>query len=700
MPQVQYAAAVAPSEWSPKFSLTVGDNTIKASGQFAGKDYFNIFSYQLLDGTEDLALADKSSIAISEDLARTLFNRTNGLIGKIIQLQHDKQFHISAVFRDVPDHSSGKFDFILSFEYMKEIQPWVTGWSNKGPHNYVLLKEGTNVDVFNRQVADIITRYAGDSAGKVFAYRYSDNYLYGKFTNGKPAGGRIEYVRLFSIIAIFILVIACINFMNLSTAKASKRLKEVGVKKVVGASRRQLIYQFISESMLLSFFSLLLAMILVILILPAFNQLTDKHIVLHPDKELILAAVAITLITGVLAGSYPAFYLSGFRPVQVLKGKLNTSMGELFVRKGLVVFQFTLSMIFIVAVLGVFRQMKYVQSGHLGYNKDNVLVFNSDGRLLGNQENFVAELKRLPGVISATGANHNLVGHNFATGGMQWDGMDPEQHPMFEAASVGHDFCQTMGIRLTVGKDFSDFKSGSSIILNQAAVDVMRLKNPVGTMVRFLGQPRRIVGVIQNFHFESFHEIIRPMVLLPDASDSSIAYKILARVQAGRETEVLARIRYLYDEWNKGYVFDYRWLDAAFQRQYRSEKNVATLSRYFAGLAILISCLGLFGLAAFTAQRRQKEIGIRKVVGASAQQIAVMLSMGFLKLIGVALLIALPVAWWIMNEWLHSFAYRIDLGPGIFLIAGAAVILITLCTISIQSIRAAVANPVKSLKAE
>jgi predicted permease len=701
MPQVQYAAAVAPSGWFPKFSLTVNDKTIKASGQYAGKDYFNIFSYKLLDGAKDLTLADKSSIVISEDLAMQLFNRKDSLIGRTIQLEHDKQFHISGVFEHIPDQSSEKFDFVLSFEYMKEIHPWVKEWGSKGPHNYVLLKEGTNVDAFNRQVADIITRHTGRTAFKVFAYRYSNNYLYGKFVDGKPAGGRIEYVRLFAIIAVFILVIACINFMNLSTARASKRLKEVGIKKVVGASRRQLVYQFISESMLLSFFSLLLAMIMTTLILPAFNQLTDKHIILHPDKELIIAAVVITLITGVVSGSYPAFYLSGFRPALVLKGKLNTSMGELFVRKGLVVFQFTLSMIFIVAVLVVFKQMRYIQSGNLGYNKDNVLVFNSDGRLLGNQENFVAELKRIPGVVSASGTSHNLVGHNYSTGGMEWEGMAPDQNPMFEVASVGHDFCQTMGIKLAAGRDFSpDFKGQSSIILNQAAVDVMGLKDPVGQTVRFLDVPRLIVGVIQNFHFESFHEIVRPMVLLPEASDSGSNYKILARIQGGRETEAITRIREKYESWNKGFVFDYRWLDAAFQRQYQSEKNVEALSKYFAGLAILISCLGLFGLAAFTAQRRQKEIGIRKVVGASAQQIAVMLSMGFLKLISLALLIALPVAWWIMNEWLHSFAYRVHMGPGIFLIAGAAVILITICTISIQSIRAAVANPVRNLKAE
>jgi predicted permease len=701
LPQVQYAAAVAPSGWFPKFSLTVAENTIKASGQYAGKDYFNIFSYILLDGKKEQVLADKGSIVISESLAMKLFNRATGLIGKPIQIEHDRQFHISGVFADLPDQGTEKFDFVLSFEYLKEISPWVTQWNSTGPHNYVLLKEGTDVEAFNRQIASIISRHTGGKGREVFAYRWSASYLYGQFVNGKPSGGRIQYIKLFSIIAAFIVIIACINFMNLSTARASMRLKEVGIKKVVGASKRQLIHQFISESLLLSFLSLLMAMILAALILPAFNQLTDKHIILHADKELIATAVGIALITGVIAGSYPAFYLSGFRPVMVLKGKLNTSVGELFARRGLVVFQFTLSMIFIVAVLVVFKQMKYIQSERLGYNKDNVLVFNSDGRLLGNQENFVAELKRLPGVVSASGTSHNLVGHNYATGGVKWEGMTDDQDLTYEVAGIGHDFLQTMGIRLSAGSDFSaNFKGEPSIIFNQAAIDAMGIKDPIGKTVRFEGVQRHIVGVIRDFHFESFHEIVKPMLFLPQASDSGSNYKILARIQSGRETEAIARIRYLYEQWNKGFVFDYRWLDAAFQRQYRSEKNVEALSRYFAGLAILISCLGLFGLAAFTAQRRQKEIGIRKVVGASARQIAVMLSMGFLKLVAVALVIALPLAWWIMHSWLGSFAYRIDMGPGIFLTAGVAVILVTICTVSIQSIRAAVANPVKNLKAE
>jgi putative ABC transport system permease protein len=701
MPQVEFAAAVAPSGWFPKFTLTAGEKTIKASGQYAGKDYFNIFSFTLLEGTKAGALADKRSIVISEDLARELFNRTDNLIGRMIQLQHGQEFRISGVFQRVPSHSSEQFDFVLSFEYLKDVQNWVAQWGNLGPHNYILLKKGIDAPAFNQKVADIITRNTGDSTRKVFASRYSDTYLYGRFGQKANAGGRIQYVRLFSIIALFILAIACINFMNLSTAKASKRLKEVGIKKVVGASRLQLVSQFLSESVLLSFFSLLLGILLVTFLLPAFNQLTGKDISLRPDLNLIIAAISITLITGLLSGSYPAFYLSRFTPILVLKGKLNTSLGEVFARKGLVVFQFTLSMIFIVAVFVVYQQMHYIQSTNLGYNKDNVLVFNSDGKLLGNQETFIEELKKLPGVVDASGTSHNLVGHNYSSPGLEWEGKDPDQDPQFEIAGIGHDFLKTMDISLAAGKEYSrDFHGEQYIMLNQAAVKVIGMKDPIGKTVRLWNTDKRIIGVIRDFHFESLHETVKPMILLPQFSDSGASYKILARIQAGRETEVIARIRSLYQSFNPDYIFDYRFLDEAYQKQYDSEKQVEALSKYFAGLAILISCLGLFGLAAFTAQRRQKEIGIRKVVGASANHIAVMLSMGFLKLVGLAILIAFPLAWWIMTQWLHSFAYRINMGAGIFLIAGASVILVTLLTISFQSIRAAVANPVKSLKTE
>jgi predicted permease len=641
---------------------------------------------------------------ISEDLAKELFNTTENAVGKAIQLQHDQVFHVSGVFARLPVHSTENFDFLLSFEYYRDIMSWVNTWGSTGPSNYILVKKGTDMKAFNEKVAGIVVRNSGDSMRKVFAFPFSDTYLYSSFGPVGKGSGRIEYVRLFSMIAVFILIIACINFMNLSTAKASRRMKEVGIRKVVGAERRQLIYQFLAESLLLAGFAMILAFVLAALLMPAFNHLTDKQLSLHPDTHLLMAAVTITLITGVVSGSYPAFYLSHFNPIAVLKGKLTSSLGEVFIRKGLVVFQFTLSMIFIVAVMVVYRQMKYIQSKNLGYNKDHVLVFNSEGKLYGNQETFIAELKRLPGVVDATGTSHGLVGHNYAAGGVEWEGMDrdPKKQTYFEIAAVGYEFIHTMGISMAAGRNFSrDYKDESSkIILNEAAAKIMGFKDPVGKTISISRDKKQIIGMIRDFHFESLHEEVKPMFLSLRTSDSNYSYRIMARIQTGRESEVIPRIQRLYQSFNPGFVFDYRWLDEAYQHQYESERRVEALSKYFAVMAILISCLGLFGLAAFTAQRRQKEIGIRKVVGASVQQIAVMLSMGFLKLVGAALLIAAPVAWLIMNEWLNSFAYRVNIGLDIFLVSGASVILITLITISVQSVRAAVANPVRSLKAE
>jgi len=704
MPEVAYATTIIPSGWFPKFTLSTEEKNIKASGQYAGKDYFNIFPFHLLSGDKDGVLADKHSIVISEDLARELFNTIGNVVGKTLQLDHGQVFHISGVFQRLPVNSSEKFDFLLSFEYYKDIMPWVYQWGNTGPHNYILVKKGTDIKVFNKKVADIVTRVSGDSLRKVFAFPYSDTYLYSKSGPVGKVSGRIESVRLFSMIAIFILTIACINFMNLSTAKASRRLKEVGIKKVVGAGRRQLVFQFLSESLLLAAFAMVFAFLLATLLMPAFNQLTGKQLSIHMDTRLSIAAVSITLFTGFVSGSYPAFYLSGFHPIAVLKGKLSTSLGEVFIRKGLVVLQFTLSVIFIVAVMVVYRQMNYIQSKNLGYNKDNVLVFNSEGKLFGNQEAFIAELRKLPGVVDATGTSHGLVGHNFATGGVQWEGKDrdPKKRIYFESASVGYEFIHTMGISIAAGRGFSrNFRNESSkVILNEAAAKVMGLKDPVGKTISISDEKKQIIGVIRDFHFESLHEEVKPMLLSLRTSDSNYSYRIMTRIQAGRETEVIARIRGLYEVFNPGFILDYRFLDEAFQHQYESEKHVEALSKYFAGLAIVISCLGLFGLAAFTAQRRQKEIGIRKVVGASAGQIALMLSMGFLRLVGLAILIAFPLAWWMMNLWLHSFAYRIPLGAGIFVLAGSSVILIALLTVSFQSIRAAVASPVDNLKTE
>jgi len=697
---VEYAAAVAPEDWFPKSTLTVGDKNIKASGQYAGKDYFKIFSFKMIEGDRNSMLDAKTSIVISEDLAKRLFNTTENLIGKGIKVQQDKIFFVSGVY-ELPVHSSQQFDFVQSFDYLGDVQSWVKTWGNGGPHNFVMLKLGEDVNAFNKRITNLLTKNTGDTSRRPFAMRFSDNYLENTFNHGSRVGGRGENVKLFSLVAIFILVIACINFMNLSTAKASGRMKEVGIKKVIGAERSQLIMQFLSESTLLALFTTLFAVGIAWLLLPQFNQLTGKDIRLEFDPSLILTLIGIALFTGIVSGSYPALYLSKFNPLAILKGKVNSSFSDLIARKGLVVFQFTISVVLIVAVLVVYQQIQFIQSTNPGYQKDNVVRFSSEGNLAGKEEIFDAALKNIPGVVNASFTQHNLVGRNFGTGGLSWSGNINDQTVYFEGFFGGYNFIETMGMKMAAGRTFSkNFGAESTkILLNETAVKTMNLKDPVGKNVKAFGSNFQIIGVVKDFHFESLHETVVPAFILL-AGGTNPAYKIMVRIKNDHQKETIAQIQHLYESYNPGLPFTYSFLDEAYQKQYETEVRVSLLSEYFSVLAILISCLGLFGLVAFTAQKRQKEIGIRKVVGASVNGIAFMLTKDFLKLVAIAVFIAFPLSWYLMNQWLHSFAYRINIGPMVFLIAIASVILITILTVSFQAIKAALVNPVKSLRSE
>lgn len=698
VPGVEYAAAVAPPGWFPQNTLSANDKNIKASGQYAEKDYFNIFSFPLLEGNRNNMLAGNSSIVLSEDLAKRLFGTTENIIGKPVMLDHDTTFYVSGVFKNIPANSSQKFDFVLSFDYFRKVKDWVTFWGNTGPLNYVLLKKGVSVKDFNKNIYGIVNRNSDDTSRKVFAMKFSDVYLQNNYNGNNQSGARIEYVNFFSILAVFILIIACINFMNLSTAKASRRFKEIGIKKVVGAERGQLVIQFLTESFLLTVFALLLAIGIAILLLPAFNAITGKSITPHFSWQMTAALAGIALLTGFVAGSYPALYLSKFNPLAILKGKINTSAAELLSRKGLVIFQFTLSTILIVAVFIVYRQIQFIENTDPGYNKDNVLRIAAEGNLATHQDAFIAELKKVSGVNNASATNHRMVGHNFATYGLEWPGKSPDDNTLFEVFGSRYDLVETMGMHIKKGRSFSQSygSDSSKIILNETAVKAMNLKDPLGKTVRLNGNNVQIIGVVKDFHFESMHDAIKPAVLtlVPEAGT------IIASIQGSHQQATISAIQKLYEKFNPGFPFTFNFLDEAYQKQYESETRVSVLSKYFAGLAIIISCLGLFGLAAFTAQKRRKEIGVRKVIGASAASITAMLSKDFLKLVGISLLIAFPVAWWLMNNWLQSFVYRIRITPSIFLITAVIVIAITICTISFQAIKAAIANPVKSLRTE
>ena len=424
VPEVEYAAAVTPSFFFGKIPVSAQDKKFKAVGQFAGKDFFNIFSYHLIQGDKNQVLSAKNSVVISKQLAMKLYGTTQNVVGKSFDyelLQFKNQCVISGIFEDAPQNSSEQFDFVLSFGAWIDICNTIhrsIDWGNQAPYAYIILKKGTDIVQFNKKIYGFIKSKLSYSNVTLFARPYSSGYLYNKYENGKQAGGRIEYVRLFSIIAIFILLIACINFMNLSTAKASRRIKEVGIKKAVGAPRKALVIQYLGESIFMSLLSLILAMVLVEIFIPEFNIITGKQLALHFDVSLILSFLGIALFTGLIAGSYPALYLSGFNPVMILKGKLNSSVDEQWARRGLVIFQFTLSVIFITAVLVVFKQMEFIQTKNLGYNKDNIIYFDKEGKITEHQDAFISELKNIPGVIDASAISQKMIGPNSTTIGL------------------------------------------------------------------------------------------------------------------------------------------------------------------------------------------------------------------------------------------------------------------------------------------
>jgi len=708
LPEVETALPVLPLPREKMFAqMHSGERAVRSTGFFAGPEFFTTFSFPLLHGNPAQALKEKQSIVISEPIAKSLFGSAEQAMGKMLkwELMGTKtDVMVSGVFAPLPANNSMQFEFVMTYELLlADMVPNFKEWWNEGMLTYLVLKPGTDVEKFNTKITNFVKRYHKETIFSLFVRPYSSAYLYGHYENGKQAGGRIDYVKLFSVVAVFILLIACINFMNLSTARASRRLKEVGIKKVVGSSRKALVLQFLSEAVLVAFISLIAACLLVLAILPVFNQVTGKAIVLQFNPELVGLLVGATLITGLVSGSYPAFYLSSFNPIAVLKGRVKNSFGELLARKGLVVFQFVISLVLIVAVLVVSQQLEFVQSKHLGYDRANVVSFEKEGALVNNSEAFLNELRKMPGIEAASMIQQGIVqgrtGSGASTYGIDWPGKTDKDIVDFVVRAVDYDLLETLNIKLKDGRSFSKAfgDEESKLIFNEAAIKAMGLQNPVGTAVKMWGQPKQIVGVVKDFHVTSLHERIEPMVFYLSPSNAST---VMARIENGKEKETLAGIESLYKKFNPSYLFDYHFIDDNYQELYVSEQRVSLLSKYFAGLAILISCLGLFGLAAFNAEIRTKEIGIRKVLGASVNSVVLLLSKDFVRLIVVAMLIAFPLAWWALNVWLNGFAYQINISPWLFVIAAFAILFITAVTLGYQSIKTAVTNPVKSLRAE
>jgi putative ABC transport system permease protein len=700
IPEIEQAISVSPAY--EKGILLAGDTRFKTLPQYVDRNFFDVFSYHLLQGNKDQVLANDNSILLSDELAIKLFHTTKNIIGKMVKWADEKEpFTVTGIFEKPGTNSSVQFDVLFSYDLLlKERAVYLQSWNSTNPSTYLILRKGTDIVALNRKIRDfILIKSSGKLPLTLSLRKYSDKYLYGNYENGIQVGGRIEYVRMFSIIAFVILLIACINFMNLSTARATRRMKEVGIKKVVGAGRLALISQYLGESLLITFFSLVIALVSVSLLLPQFNTITGKQLNFHFTASSITDVVAILLLTGLIVGSYPAFFLSGFKPITVLKGKLPISWRETYVRKGLVVFQFTLSALFIISVLVIYNQVKLIQTINLGYNKDNIISFRNDGQLSEHIKPFITDLKKIPGVMDASTFSGDLTGNPSGdTENLDWEGRPPGEKIVFTALDVDYGLLEMLDIKMASGRTFSNkFASDSlAIILNQAAIDAMGLSNPLGKIIKVWGGQYHVVGIVKNFHYRSLYEKIKPCFIRcnPDG------YNVLVKLNPLNQGETINQIRTLYSTYNLDLPLEYSFIDQDYQNMYVSEQRVAVLSRWFAGLAIIISCLGLFGLAAFTAQKRQKEIGIRKVIGATTGNIIQLLSTDFLMLVSLAMFISLPLSWWAINHWLEGFAYRVQIGPFVFLIAFGAILLITIIPISIQSVKAAIANPVNSLRME
>ena len=692
--------------WGYAETLRFGDKLVKFNGSRAGDDFFRMFRYPLLAGSPATALKDISDIALSRKAAVVFFGSPAAAMGKTIRFENSRDFTVSAVFEDLPLQSSLQFDFLVNFELHKK---GLVNWSSGNFQTFVRLTPGANVASVTAGLDQLVRTRLGNENGvniRLGLQRYGDRYLHSTFVNGQPATGRIEYVRIFSGVAIFILLIACINFMNLATARSVRRAKEVGLRKVVGSTRGYLIGQFLGESLLFALVATVLSILLVLLLLPAFNQFTGKTIRFPFMEVSFWAGIAgIVLLTGFVAGSYPALYLSALRPVAVLKGAFRFTRGAVWLRKSLTVFQFVLSITLMIATIVIIRQTDYVQHANLGYNRENLIYIRLEGDLLKMEkyELFKHEALTMPGIAMVDRSTETPHAMNFLADGeaFNWEGKRKDERVSFKPASVGFDFVKLMDLKIVEGRDFSPKNltdSSDGFLVNEEALRQMGMRQPLGKWVSAWKKKGHIIGVLKDFHTQSFREPILPVMI--DVKEWEDFGVILVRTKPGQTKEAISSLAKVYKDLNPDYAFSWEFVDEQYKKLYSSEMLISRLSALFASLAIAISCLGLLGLVMFSAEQRTKEIGIRKVLGASIGQIIGSFSIDFLRLILLAFLIAGPLGWYFMNSWLHDFAYRIDISWWIFALAGSVSLLIAAITVSYQAIRAATANPVSSLRSE
>ncbi len=690
---------------------------------YADSTLFDVFTFPMIDGNPQTALREPNSMVITETTARKYFNTTQAA-GKRVIVNNRHNYTVTGVIKDIPSQSHFNFDFFVSMATLEESRR--NNWVSNNFNTYIVLKEGADHKKLEAQLDVVVEKYIGPQVMQLMSvdmdeFKKSGNYdnllltpltsihLYSNKVGELGANSSIQYVYIFSAIAFFILLIACVNFMNLSTARSAKRSREVGVRKVLGSLKSNLVKQFLTESILISCIALVLALVLTVLMLPYFNQLAAKDIKLQfiTNPWLLPVLLLMVLITGLLAGSYPAFYLSSFKPIQVIKGKLAAGFKTSWFRSGLVVFQFAISIILIVATMVIYKQLHFIQSHKTGFNREQVLVINNSGPLGNKAKAFREEVVKLPGVENVT-----MTGY-LPTNGWRNDNpvfttptLDQKTAVSMQTWDVDEQYIPTLGMEMVTGRNFSlQFPTDSSgIIINEAGARLLGFKDPIGKNLYFLNDLSNkndvsvlhVIGIVKDFNFSSLRQQVTPLALMLDYNHGNTAL----RISSNNIPHLVSMIEKKYKAMAPGEPFNYSFMDEDFNNLYRTEQRMGVIAITFSALAILIACLGLFGLAAYAAEQRTKEIGIRKVLGATVSHITAMLSKDFLKLVIIAAVIAFPLAWWVMHTWLQDFAYRTNISWWVFIIAGGLAALIAIVTVSFQTIKAAIMNPVKSLRTE
>lgn len=697
------------SSWTETHFLTYGDKKITSEGNFFEPHAPDLLNLHMIEGSRQ-GLQETFSMLISASLAKALFGGANPM-NKMIRMDDKLNVQVTGVYTDLPRNSGfSNMSFLSPWNLKLYKDPWMTKmedpWGNNSFQVFVQIDDNADMQAVSKKIKDAklrnITKEERRYHPQLFLQSMSKWHLYEEFKNGVNTGGRIQYVWLFGIIGVFVLVLACINFMNLSTARSQKRAKEVGIRKAVGSLRRQLIWQFYMESVLVAFFAFLVALILVELMLPAFNLVADKEMKILWARPLFwTSCLAFTAITGLIAGSYPALYLSSFQPVKVLKGKLQAGRLATMPRKVLVVLQFTVSVVLIIGTIVVFRQIQFAKNRPLGYNRDGLVMAPLHTPEIHNHfEAIRNDLLQQSAIVEMTEAGSPTTAIWSTNGGFMWKGKDPNQGVDFPNTGVTYGYGKTVGWQFLDGRDFSKSFATDTVafVINEAAAKFIGLKNMVGETITWEKQPFKVIGIIKNMIVESPYQEVRPQLFHLESDPDS--YVILKINPSSNASSAMDKIRKTFSAYSPAEPFDFQFVDEEYGKKFGNEERIGKLAGFFAVLAIFISCLGLFGMASFMAEKRIKEIGVRKVLGASVINLWALLSKDFLTLIVVSLVIAIPLSIFFMGNWLAKYAYHSDLSWWIFVAACLGAMSITLLTVSYQAIRAARTNPVKSLKSE